>query len=59
VFTGLVEEIGRVKWIERGGLWARLGIQAQKVLGDLSRGDSVAVNGVCLTVTEPGKRVRG
>lgn len=51
MFTGLIEEVGRIKRIERGGLWARLEIQARKVLADLARGDSIAVNGVCLTVT--------
>jgi len=52
VFTGLVEEKGRVEAVERKGLeGARLRIQAAIVMEDLKVGDSVAVNGICLTVT--------
>lgn len=47
MFTGIVEEIGIVKNISPG----RLQIAAQKVLADIKPGDSIAVNGVCLTVT--------
>ncbi len=48
MFTGLIEEIGTVSEIQRGhGL--RLAIRAPKVLEDLKLGDSVAVNGACLT----------
>lgn len=52
MFTGLVEETGILKSLERGGQWARVTLRASKVLADLSRGDSVAVNGVCLTATD-------
>ena len=48
MFTGLVEEIGRVRSFGRG----RLVIAARKVLEGTVLGDSIAVNGVCLTVTE-------
>jgi len=55
LFTGLIEEVGRIERIDRGDLWARLEVRAQKVLADLARGDSIAVNGVCLTVTAFGE----
>ena len=47
MFTGIVEEIGTVKALLPGGLE----IHAKKVLEDAHLGDSIAVNGVCLTVT--------
>ncbi|MCL6635783.1 MAG: riboflavin synthase, partial [Peptococcaceae bacterium] len=50
MFTGLVEEIGILRRITRGRDSARLTIEATKITGDLQLGDSVAVNGVCLTV---------
>jgi riboflavin synthase len=56
VFTGIVEEVGTLVVREdqtAGGqaVAARLRIRADKVLGDVALGDSIAVNGVCLTVT--------
>ena len=56
MFTGLVEEVGRV--VERDG--ARLVVSADRVLEDSDLGASVAVNGACLTVVErgPGGRLR-
>ena len=51
MFTGIVEEMGTLRGIRRGVHSAQLDIQAQKVLEDLKIGDSVAVNGVCLTAT--------
>lgn len=51
MFTGIIEEIGKVTQIHKGTLSAILQIQAQIVLEQLKIGDSVAVNGVCLTVT--------
>lgn len=51
MFTGIIEEIGTIQSIQRGAGFASLSIQAQKVLQDLQTGDSIAVNGVCLTVT--------
>ena len=56
MFTGIVEEIGTVKQVRRGRHSAVLDIQAQKVLEDLKIGDSIAVNGVCLTVVSFGKQ---
>lgn len=54
MFTGIVEEIGTVKKIQKGQHSAVLDIQAQQVLEDLKIGDSIAVNGVCLTVVAFG-----
>jgi riboflavin synthase len=54
MFTGLVEEVGRVRRIEPGGNGARLTIAARRVLEDVRLGDSISVNGVCLTVTSFG-----
>jgi riboflavin synthase len=51
VFTGLVEEVGRVSSLERGEM-LRLSISADRVAGDTRAGDSVSVNGACLTVGE-------
>ena len=50
MFTGIVEEIGAVRAVVSGGDWGSLSIGARRVL-DTRRGDSIAVNGVCLTVT--------
>ena len=52
MFTGIIEELGRVRGIKGGREGARLTIEARGILADIRRGDSVAVNGVCLTVTE-------
>ena len=50
MFTGIIEEIGTVRRIERGAAGARLTIAAKTVLGGTKLGDSIATNGVCLTV---------
>jgi len=52
MFTGLVEELGKVKAIARGVKSVRLTVEASKVLEDVQLGDSIAVNGTCLTVVE-------
>ncbi len=52
MFTGLIEEIGRVTRVERTGRAMLLRIAAAKVLEDTVIGDSIAVNGVCLTVVQ-------
>jgi riboflavin synthase len=52
MFTGLVEEVGRIRRIEERSGGRRIRIAAQQVLGDLRNGDSVAVDGCCLTVAE-------
>lgn len=51
MFTGIVEELGTIRSIRRGRVSAVLSIGAEKILSDLKIGDSVAVNGVCLTAT--------
>ena len=51
MFTGIVEEMGQIERIERGRQSAILHIQCKKVLEGTAIGDSIAVNGVCLTVT--------
>lgn len=51
MFTGIVEELGAIRAVRRGAASAVLSIGAAEVLSDLKIGDSVAVNGVCLTVT--------
>ena len=52
MFTGLIEELGSVAAIEPQQDAVRLTIHAQLTLGDLKRGDSIAVNGACLTAVE-------
>jgi len=51
VFTGIVEELGEVVGIDLTGDSARIRIRGPLVTGDAARGDSIAINGVCLTVT--------
>ena len=52
MFTGLVEEIGIIREARSLGNGRALRIEAATVLGDLAPGDSVAVDGVCLTATD-------
>lgn len=52
MFTGIIEEIGTVKSIQQNGSNSFIMIEAKKVLEDVHLGDSIAVNGVCLTVTK-------
>ncbi|WP_409291504.1 riboflavin synthase [Peribacillus sp. SCS-37] len=51
MFTGIIEEIGTVKAVHKKANSSALEILAQKVLQDVQLGDSISVNGVCLTVT--------
>lgn len=51
MFTGIIEEVGRVRHVISGGNSGEIGIGAVKVLEGTKIGDSIAVNGVCLTVT--------
>lgn len=51
MFTGIIEEVGRVLTVQKSGNSSFIRIQAKKVLSDVHVGDSIAVNGVCLTVT--------
>ncbi|MEK4699509.1 riboflavin synthase [Solibacillus sp. FSL R7-0668] len=52
MFTGIIEEIGIVENINRKSNAMQLEIKAAKVLSDVQLGDSIAVNGVCLTVNK-------
>ena len=52
MFTGLVEEIGTIQSVLKGTKSAKLVIRAHKILEGVQLGDSIAVNGVCLTVTD-------
>ena len=51
MFTGIIEEVGAVKQITHGQHSEVLNIQARTVLENTKIGDSIAVNGICLTVT--------
>ena len=51
MFTGIIEEVGRIAALDVTPAGGRLRVQAQKVRDRLSVGSSIAVNGVCLTVT--------
>lgn len=51
MFTGIVEDLGEVEAMEHTGDSARVFIRSAKVTNDARPGDSIAVNGVCLTVT--------
>ena len=51
MFTGIVEEVGEVAAVERHGGSAVLSVRCRTVVEDAKQGDSIAVNGVCLTVT--------
>lgn len=51
MFTGIIEEIGEVVSLKRGARSFTLNIRARKVLEGTEVGDSIATNGVCLTVT--------
>lgn len=55
MFTGIIEELGRVSAIEQRGEDARIVISANLVTSDSHDGDSIAVNGVCLTALEVTK----
>lgn len=55
MFTGIIEEVGIINSIRKGAKSSVLEIQGNVIFGDLHLGDSVAVNGVCLTVTRFSK----
>ena len=56
MFTGIIEELGEVKNIQRSSQSIILTIKADKILEDIKLGDSIATNGVCLTVTDFNER---
>src|SRR5882762_2725824 len=55
MFTGIIEELGRVREVETLGEDARIVIEASLVSEDIHEGDSIAVNGVCLTALDVRK----
>ena len=52
MFTGIIEELGKVKSVERRGENARIIIEAKLVIEGTNHGDSISVNGVCLTALD-------
>ena len=50
MFTGIIEELGQIESISRRGKVVLLTVKANKILADTKIGDSISVNGVCLTV---------
>ncbi len=52
MFTGIIQEVGKVKEITRSTDFAQIEITCGQVLSNLNIGDSIAVNGVCLTATK-------
>jgi len=52
MFTGIVEEIGEIKAIHKAGNLICLDVKAKKVVRGAKNGDSISVNGVCLTLTK-------
>jgi riboflavin synthase len=50
MFTGIIEELGRITAIEPSGDGVRLTVRAPKAVSEAAHGDSIAVSGVCLTV---------
>jgi riboflavin synthase len=50
MFTGIIEEIGRLRRVQKQGQAMFLTVEAHTVLEDVKLGDSISVNGVCLTV---------
>ncbi len=52
MFTGIIEELGKIASLEKHAGGAKIVISAKIVTGDTNEGDSIAVNGVCLTALE-------
>ena len=52
MFTGIIEELGKVRTVEKRGENARIVIEAHLVTDGTNNGDSIAVNGVCLTALD-------
>lgn len=55
MFTGIIEEIGKIKDIKKGQKSSTMIIYASKVIENTNIGDSICTNGVCLTVTDKSK----
>ena len=56
MFTGIVEEMGAITSMEKTLAGMRLTILASTIMGDLKIGDSVSINGTCLTVVTKDER---
>ena len=56
MFTGIVEEMGVIKTLDKGVSGTRLSVLASAVLDDLAVGASISINGACLTVVSVGER---
>jgi riboflavin synthase len=54
MFTGLIEEVGRIQQVSNGHGSARLTVESANLVRELKKGDSIAVSGVCLTAVEVG-----
>ena len=52
MFTGIIQEVGRVKKVEKSPSGLTIFIESKKVINDKKIGDSIAVNGACLTIVE-------
>ena len=52
MFTGLIEEVGNIVFINKSDNFSKLGIKANNIISDASIGDSISTNGVCLTITK-------
>lgn len=52
MFTGIIEEVGQITAVIKGQRSSQLWVQGERIIDDLKLGDSVAVNGVCLTVSQ-------
>ncbi|MFL6230780.1 MAG: riboflavin synthase [Pyrinomonadaceae bacterium] len=55
MFTGIIEELGRVRSVEKRGEGVRMRVEARVVAEGTREGDSIAVNGVCLTALDVGR----
>lgn len=55
MFTGIIEQLGRITAIEPAGDGVRLTVHAPLAVSDAAHGDSIAVSGVCLTVVDQGE----
>ncbi|MGM9885750.1 MAG: riboflavin synthase [Lactococcus sp.] len=51
MFTGIVEEVGKIVGIQRGAKSSKVTVAGELIFSDMQLGDSIATNGVCLTVT--------
>ncbi len=52
MFTGIIEELGSIEAIDKGLAGVRIVVSASLVTSDIAPGDSIAVNGVCLTAVD-------